>query len=121
MVLDIINLIVLELRQTEDFGTLFKIAQCSHHFATLALAALYRIQHASPIKTSNEPDVGARGKTASEQSLQTKKWSSLWRSIMLSTKGHTIFPYSLYVRVLDLQDLVLLLEDLNFKYVSLRA
>lgn len=42
------------------------------------------------------------------------KWASMWRSIILSSLGKTLFPYSKYVRTLSLQDLEYLLQDARF-------
>ena len=42
------------------------------------------------------------------------KWASMWRSIILSSLGKTLFPYSRYVRTLSLQDLEHLLQDAKF-------
>lgn len=50
-----------------------------------------------------------------EQELNTQRWSILWRSIILSTREQTIYPYSRYLRALDLRDLESLLEDDRFR------
>ena len=42
------------------------------------------------------------------------KWASMWRSLILSSLGKTLFPYSKYVRTLSLQDLEYLLQDTRF-------
>lgn len=42
------------------------------------------------------------------------KWASMWRSLILSSLGKTLFPYSKYVRTLSLQDLEYLLQDARF-------
>lgn len=42
------------------------------------------------------------------------KWASMWRSIILSSLGKTLFPYSKYVRTLSLLDLEHLLQDTRF-------
>lgn len=39
----------------------------------------------------------------------------LWRSIILSSLGKTLYPYSQYVRTLDLRDLEELFKDSMFK------
>ena len=43
------------------------------------------------------------------------QWSSLWRSLILSTYGQTVFPYFRYIRVLSLRDLAALLEEPAFR------
>jgi hypothetical protein len=43
-----------------------------------------------------------------------QKWSILWRSIIASSLGATLFPYCRYIKILDLRDLKYLLEDDRF-------
>lgn len=42
------------------------------------------------------------------------KWASMWRAIVLSSMGKTLFPYSKYIRTIRLQDLEYLLQDGKF-------
>lgn len=44
-----------------------------------------------------------------------QRWSILWRTIVLSALGHTLYPYCRHLRVLDLRDLGYLLEDDKFR------
>ena len=44
-----------------------------------------------------------------------RKWALLWRSMVLSSMGKTLFPYCRYIRALDLRDLNHLLDDDKFK------
>lgn len=50
-----------------------------------------------------------------EQELIVQKWSILWRTVILSALGKTMLPYYNYIRVLDLYDLQLLLDDDKFR------
>lgn len=68
-----------------------------------------RISHLSPIKGGND------GLSLAEQETTTQRWSILWRSIALSTFEQTLFPYSRYLRALDLRDLESLIEDDKFR------
>lgn len=43
------------------------------------------------------------------------KWARLWRTIILSSLGKTSYPYSRYIRTLNLRDLEELLQDSKFK------
>lgn len=43
------------------------------------------------------------------------KWAGLWRTIILSSLGKTCYPYSRYIRTLNLRDLEELLQDSKFK------
>lgn len=45
----------------------------------------------------------------------TMRWAQLWRMITLSATGKTLFPYSRYIRTLNLGDLEELLGDPKFK------
>ena len=44
-----------------------------------------------------------------------KQWAVLWRTIILSSLGETLYPYAQYIRTLDLRDLELLLTDIRFE------
>ena len=44
-----------------------------------------------------------------------KKWAGLWRTMILASQGKTLFPYSKYLRTLDLQDLDELFRDATFR------
>ena len=51
----------------------------------------------------------------SQEERIVMKWAGLWRTIILSSLGKTLYPYSQYIRTLNLQDLEELLTDSNFK------
>ena len=44
-----------------------------------------------------------------------QKWSILWRTIIMSALGKTLYPYCRHLRMLDLRDLGYLLEDDKFR------
>lgn len=44
-----------------------------------------------------------------------QKWSILWRTIIMSALGHTIYPYCKHLRMLDLRDLGYLLDEDKFR------
>lgn len=50
-----------------------------------------------------------------QQNLIVSKWASLWRVMVLSSLGVTLYPYCRYIRALDLRDLKELFEDLKFR------
>lgn len=50
-----------------------------------------------------------------QQQLVIQKWSILWRSIILSSLGKTLFPYCKYIKVLDLRDFNSMLDDDMFR------
>ena len=52
---------------------------------------------------------------ASQKEQLTIQWAGLWKALMLSSIDKTLFPYSKYVRRLNLQDLEALLEDRTFR------
>ena len=43
------------------------------------------------------------------------RWARLWRMMTLSALGQTLFPYSRYIRALNLEDVEALLEDSKLK------
>lgn len=43
------------------------------------------------------------------------KWAGLWRTMILASLGKTLFPYSRFIRTLDLQDLGELLQEARFR------
>jgi len=55
------------------------------------------------------------GDRAAQQEQIVRKWSQLWRSIILSSLNKTVFPYCRYIRALNFRDLRYLLEDSKFK------
>ena len=65
-----------------------------------------RISHESPVRGG-----GSEGLSLKEQEVNARKWACLWRTIILSALGKTIFPYCRHMRMLDLRDLGYLLED----------
>ena len=72
---------------------------------------------ASVTSRGRDEDVMRDGKPKeTEKALGTivAKWAILWRSMLMSSFHKTLYPYSRYVRVLDLKDLVNLLEDPRF-------
>ncbi|MCJ1267194.1 hypothetical protein MMC22_007079 [Lobaria immixta] len=53
-------------------------------------------------------------KTSSQDERIFKKWATLWRSIILSSLSKTLYPYSQYIRTLDLGDLMQLIRDSEY-------
>lgn len=47
-------------------------------------------------------------------------WALLWKSIIRSSLGTTAYPYSLYIRTLDLRNLAMLLDDLRFRESAMK-
>ncbi|KAL9007645.1 MAG: hypothetical protein Q9180_009605, partial [Flavoplaca navasiana] len=50
-----------------------------------------------------------------QEEVMTMRWAQLWRTIIMSALGKTLFPYTRYIRTLNLEDLEALLEDTKFK------
>ena len=71
----------------------------------------------APVKGgSNDVETVARlTKLGETQLLRTDQidhqWANLWRNVVLSSLGKTMFPYCQYIRALDLNDLEYLLDD----------
>ena len=67
----------------------------------------------------DEPAHDKNGRTRLAQAKRTRKrhvkrWTGLWRTIILSSLGKTLYPYSQYIRTLNLEDLGELLTDRDF-------
>ncbi|KAK4123550.1 hypothetical protein N657DRAFT_573148 [Parathielavia appendiculata] len=91
-------LIAQELSSRRDFGGLFLCARLSKGIARLALPELYAIHDQSPAINAHILDM--------ETSI------CLWRSIIASSLGKTLFPYCCWIRALKLGNLHSQLEDL---------
>ena len=50
--------------------------------------------------------------------IYTWKRAGLWRTIILSSLGKTLYPYSQYLRTLNLQDMKNLFDDHRFEIVA---
>ncbi|KAL8849019.1 MAG: hypothetical protein Q9221_005980 [Calogaya cf. arnoldii] len=50
-----------------------------------------------------------------QEEVMTMRWAQLWRTIITSAMGKTLFPYTRYIRTLNLEDLEELLQDSKFK------
>lgn len=128
---DLFHLLSAELSDRADFPTLFNCVVSSKQLANAgALSALYRwvkgrfwhfriahpltacnsISHDSPIKGGGSEDL-----TLAEQNQTVQRWSILWRTIILSALGKTVYPYCRHLRQLDLRDLGNLLDDDKFR------
>lgn len=67
--------------------------------------------HNAPVKSGGSNEA----LPFSEQELVVQRWSIMWRTILLSCLGETLFPYCRYLRVLDLRDVYELLDDDKFR------
>ena len=66
----------------------------------------------SPVTTGSDEDhqIATQQRMAytakiRQQEQVIRKWAGLWRSLILSSLDQTLYPYSTYIRVLNLQDL----------------
>ena len=121
---DVLYLVFWELALREDFPTLYRCAVSSKALAPLALGHLYRYRHhRRRIHTDADSDSmhgqypvnDEEAESAPQQELLVQKWSIMWRSIILSARGGTLYPYCRYLRSLELRDLQYLLEDQKFR------
>ncbi|KAH7041473.1 uncharacterized protein B0I36DRAFT_23829 [Microdochium trichocladiopsis] len=84
---EIILLVCQELAADRALGTLYHLALTASTVAPIALEQLYSLYDISPAI------LGTYGKRA---------WGTRWRSILMSTKGRTAYPYAAYLRTLSL-------------------
>lgn len=55
------------------------------------------------------------GEGNAQQNQIVFKWATLWRVMVLSSLGLTLYPYCKHIRALDLRDLKELFEDVKFR------
>ena len=67
------------------------------------------MQDAAPVKSGGSDDAQSLAKDS------IARWAKLWRSLLLSSIGKAAYPYCRYIRVLDLNDLGLLLQEPRFR------
>ncbi|KAL9104728.1 MAG: hypothetical protein Q9163_000340 [Psora crenata] len=106
---DLLHMICASLLEQKDFDTLYQCSLSGKQLAVHALASLYRMHDEAPIIGAGGDETVASGKEKA-----TQKWANLWRSIILSSLGKTVFPYVHYIRTLRFQDLESLLDDGTF-------
>ncbi|KAL8785281.1 MAG: hypothetical protein Q9195_008700 [Heterodermia aff. obscurata] len=70
------------------------------------------MQDVAPITNGGSDEDQARGRRDQET---VAKWAQLWRTMILASLGKTLFPYSRYIRTLNLQDLEELFRDAKFR------
>ncbi|MCJ1267316.1 hypothetical protein MMC22_007201 [Lobaria immixta] len=120
---DILYMICAQLWHQQDFNTLFNCACSGKQLATVALTNLYRMHDVAPVISGGSDEELPHDKSCrmsyaikmSQEERIVMKWAGLWRTIILSSLGKTLYPYSQYIRTLNLQDLEELLTDSKFK------
>jgi hypothetical protein len=100
-------LVAQEFASRRDFGGLYLCACLGRNMAALALPELYAIHHQSPAINAHILDI--------ETSV------CLWRSIIASSLGKTLFPYCTWIKALKLGNLYSQLEDLARDNPGLKA
>ncbi|TRX91260.1 hypothetical protein FHL15_007865 [Xylaria flabelliformis] len=93
---DILLLICQELGARREFTTLYRCSLVSRRVASIAVEQLYSILEVM------DPFIDGRHRTA-----------RLWKSIVLSSRDATLYPYCAYMRVLSLGSLVECLDDIR--------
>ncbi|KAG2413669.1 hypothetical protein HFD88_002858 [Aspergillus terreus] len=109
MILDILG-------DERDYNSLFQCALASKCFTEHSLAVLYKLYNISPVRSGGAEDEQIRfpRMTATRGDVATWKWALMWRSIVLSTLNQTYLPYYTYIRYLDYDDLIGLLDAPGF-------
>jgi hypothetical protein len=135
---DILHVLCEHLADQKQFDTLFSCATASRALAVPALTNLYRYVHTAGIgklyyltcaeewsmkltlfsSHHEAPVIGGAdhlGVPLATKLLMVQKWSIMWKSLIASSIGETLFPYCRYIRALDFRDLENLLDDDQFK------
>lgn len=68
----------------------------------------------------DEVGKGKYGAKLTEELRIFNKWVGLWRTIILSSLGRTFYPYSSYMRTLNLRDLEEMFMDFRFGAATCR-
>lgn len=134
---DLLHMICHQLWEQRDFDTLYHCARAGKQLAVPALASIYRyklllktrtsmlmycsMHNVAPVTSAYNDEIEMAPQERTSRAAYEKgreqligKWASMWRSLILSSLGKTLFPYSKYVRTLSLQDLEYLLQDARF-------
>ena len=137
---DLLHMVCHQLWERRDFDTLYHCARAGKQLAVPALASIYRylriffspndqaliltypsMHDEAPVTDAYNDEIEMAPQERTSQAAYEKgqeqligKWASMWRSLILSSLGKTLFPYSKYVRALKLQDLEYLLQDVRF-------
>ncbi|KAL2164341.1 hypothetical protein VTH06DRAFT_3557 [Thermothelomyces fergusii] len=99
-------LVAKELASRLDFDGLFSLARVSRGVAGLALPELYAVHDRSP---------------AIDAHVDVEQFICLWRSLILSSLGKTLFPYCCWIKALRLGTFGSQLEDLAQDIPGLRT
>ncbi|KAK5411053.1 hypothetical protein LTR06_005943 [Exophiala xenobiotica] len=123
---ELLSMVCQELGYDGDFGSLYKCALSSKSFADPALRTMYQRHQFSPVfeqrdelellRREADLDFATR---AAAQTRFFRKWTVLWRSIVLSSLGDdaqplTYKPYCRYIQTLDFRNLSAMLDDYKF-------
>ncbi|KAK0354325.1 hypothetical protein LTR91_016651 [Friedmanniomyces endolithicus] len=108
---DLFHLLSTELAHRLDFATLFNCVASSKYLGNAgSVSALYRISlgDQSPSRSSVMDNL-----SPAESDIALMRWSILWRTVILSALGKTMYPYCRHLRSLDLRDFSALLDRLD--------
>ena len=141
---DILHIICDQLWEQRDFDTLYRCTCSGKQLAAPALASIYRyggtrllrsvllvtshlltcsMHDVAPVTSARSDEIEAtQGKLQQQNEIDIlKKRTGMWRAIILSSMGKTLFPYSRFIRTLrlqDLEDLLDLLADPKLKALN---
>ncbi|RMZ87543.1 hypothetical protein DV736_g5232, partial [Chaetothyriales sp. CBS 134916] len=124
---EVLSLVCQELGHDKDFATLYRCGQSAQALADPALRTLYQYHEQSQsFLQSDEMEIRRGGdlQTKAAEAAETyRRWTVLWRSIILSCLDGdlTYKPYCRYLRMLDFRNLGAMLEDLKFTGPTLSA
>lgn len=121
---DILYMICVQLYHQRDFNTLFSCACAGKRLSLPALMNLYRMHDVAPVINGGSDELRVSNQDQWDSTrfgcwvqgtVICIKWAGLWRSLILSSLNKTLYPYSHYIRTLNLRDLEELLSDPKFK------
>lgn len=117
---EILTLICEELGRDRDFNSLFACALSAKTVADPGLRTLYKYHELSPAFNFTEDDIRSKDGTWEDSQHFFKRWTLLWRSLIVSSLVPLISykPYCRYTRILDFRNLSEMLESPRFRAVK---
>ena len=121
---EILYMICTQLRHQRALNTLLNCACSGKELAEAALKNLYRYPTCNLLKSRNHKLIESRARihdvaifvdgsfdrVTMDEQRRGKQCAGRWRTIILSSLGKTLYPYTQYIRTLDLRGLENLLS-----------
>lgn len=111
---DILYMVCTQLWHQRDSNTLYNCACSGKLLATIAVTLLYRYQTCHVARWGQDTwlmEFSTQDIAPRDESDSFLKRAGLWRTIILSSIGKTLYPYSQYIWTLNLQHLEVVVQS----------